>query len=166
VGQHLEQRAPQRKSARAVQTEPIENVVARAREATEKRRALQRAAKLERDAAKALGGRRTAKIGARGSRPDVSAIRLACGVVLIPEAKARKRLPRVITDALDQARRYAPGCEPLAVLRELGGRALVVLELHAFARIAGVESEVLTSRRPTSTARDARQLSLLEEPLR
>jgi hypothetical protein len=91
--------------------------------------------------------------------PDVAPIRLPSGEVLIPEAKSRKRLPRLLVDALEQARRYAPGATPIVVVREVGSRALVALELEAFVRLVGVAPEAMPTRhRPTR--RRARQLEL------
>lgn len=90
---------------------------------------------------------------------------LATGETIIAECKSRRRLPRLLTDALDQARRYAPGATPIAVLREAGSRALVALELEAFVRLVGVAPEALPTRhRPTRRRPSAaQQLSIFAE---
>jgi hypothetical protein len=98
-----------------------------------------RAARREREAAELLGSRRVIRL--RGeSAPDIEPVVLPCGVRLVVEVKTRKRLPRLATVALSQARSYgAPDDVPLAVLSETGGEALAALPLRAFRRIAGLD---------------------------
>jgi hypothetical protein len=96
-----------------------------------------RAARRELEAAKALFGRRQLR-WRFDSIGDLEPVELLCGVVIQVEVKARKRLPKLLTAALEQARRYEPNAIPVAVISEFGGQALAVLPLHAFAHIAGV----------------------------
>lgn len=85
------------------------------------------------------------------------------GEVLQAECKSRRRLPRLLVEALEQARAYAPNATPIAVLRESGSRALVALELEAFVRLTGVAPEALpTKHRPTRRRKSAAQLSMFE----
>lgn len=127
----------------------------------DRRRAQRRGSSLERTAAAALGSRRVARIGSKRREPDLAPIVLATGETLVAECKSRKRLPRLLVEALEQARRYAPGAVPIAVLREAGSRALVALELEAFVRLTGIAPEVLPTRhRPTRRRPSAAQLSL------
>jgi hypothetical protein len=98
-----------------------------------------RAAKLERDAAKVMGGKRVANRPRFVRAPDIEPIRLASGEVLQLEAKSRKRLPAVILKALLQAERYCAGAVPVGVVKEVGGRALAVLHLRDLARLLGIE---------------------------
>lgn len=91
----------------------------------------------ERSAAKAL--RTTRTVRARGeSAPDMAPVVLPDGTVLQGEVKYRAKLPRLLADALAQARRYSPTAEPLAIVSERGGRQLAVLELSTLARLLGL----------------------------
>ena len=102
-------------------------------------RASRRGADLERATAKALGGKRVHRARCE-SAPDIEAIELPSGLVVQCECKARAALPVLVTDALDQARKYAPaGAIPVAVLRAKGAAPMVVLSLDHFALIAGVQ---------------------------
>jgi hypothetical protein len=83
----------------------------------------------------------------RGERaPDVRAVVLPSGEVLGPEVKSRKRLPRVLVGALEQASRYYPAAIPVALVAELGGRMLAVLDARSFARLVGVAPEALPTK--------------------
>ena len=121
-----------------------------------------RAANRERQAARTLGTTRTTNRPRYTPAPDVAPITLPGGDVLSVEVKTRARLPSLLRRALEQARRYAPGAVPLAVVSETGGPALAVLELGAFARIAGLEVSALArpSGRPRRRAPRREQLSL------
>lgn len=121
-----------------------------------------RAARRERQAARVLGTTRTTHRPRFTPAPDVAPLTLPSGERLSVEVKTRKRLPSLLRRALEQARGYAPGATPLAVVSETGGRALVVLELGAFARIAGLEPSALSrpSGRPRRRAPRREQLSL------
>ena len=100
-------------------------------------RASRRGAALERATAKALGGQRVRRSRFE-SAADLEPIELPCGLVVQCECKARAALPVLVTDALDQARKYAPeGAIPVAVLRAKGAAPMVVLSLEHFALIAG-----------------------------
>ena len=102
--------------------------------------ASRRGAELERTAAKVLGGQRVHRSRFE-SAPDLAPIELPSGLVLLCECKARATLPVLVTDALDQARAYAPaGAIPVAVLRAKGAAPIVVLSLEHFALIAGAQS--------------------------
>jgi len=117
-----------------------------------------RAARLERDAAKALGSERVKRWGRKISAPDVKAVPLPNGVVLGAECKSRKRLPSVVVAALKQAAKYFPGAVALAVVRQKGGRAIACLDLDAFARLVGLDVAALPA--PTKTKRPSKQLEL------
>lgn len=98
-----------------------------------------RAADRERQAAALLGTKRV-KRSRFESAPDCEPVSLPCGVVLAPEVKTRKRLPKLITAALAQAERYGPpGSIPVAILSATGGEPLLVMGLRAFRRIAALE---------------------------
>ncbi len=126
--------------------------------ATLRRRAARRGAQLERDAARAMGSTRTARIGSRMPEPDVASIFVG-GLTLQPECKARARVPKVILDAMAQALRYAPRAVPIVVLRPRGEEALVIVGLAAWCQLVGLAPERLPSRhRPTP--RDPRQLTI------
>ncbi len=115
--------------------------------ADDRRRALSRAAARERAAGKVLGVRRVWRD--RGeSAPDLVPVEVA-GVVLQPEVKHRAKLPAYLVAALEQAKRYAPEAEPLAVISAHGGSALAVVDLRVFARLVGLEvaSELPRPRR-------------------
>ncbi len=112
-----------------------------------------RAARRERQAAAALGTTRVHR--KRGERaPDVAPVRLSSGVVLGPEVKSRKRLPCLVTGALEQARRYFGGRTiPIAVLYELGARSgIVCLDLGAFAALVGLDVATLPTERKARRA--------------
>ena len=83
-------------------------------------------------AAKALGGHRYVRADHLESAPDVVDVPGWC-----PEVKYRRRLPRLVVDALGQAARYAIlGQRPVAVLFERGSRVgLAVLRLEDFAEL-------------------------------
>jgi hypothetical protein len=97
-----------------------------------------RAARREREAAKILGTERVRYRPRFVSAPDTQPVRLANGTILQPEVKDRKRLPKLITKALEQASRYRPGAIPLAILSERGGPPIVCLSLAAFAELLGI----------------------------
>lgn len=86
----------------------------------------------EKRAALALGGRRV-KRERFESAPDVADVP---GFAV--EVKYRKRLPRLVVEALRQAEGYAIlGQRPVAVLFERGSReAIAVLRLSDFATVA------------------------------
>ncbi len=93
----------------------------------------------EERAAKALGAVRQGGKMKRQAVADLAPFRAPCGTLLVTEVKSRKRLPRLIVDALVQAQRYAPAAEPVAVLFERGQRAgLVVLSLDLFRKLTGI----------------------------
>jgi len=84
-----------------------------------------------------LGGTRK-----RESVPDTEPVRLASGRLLQPEVKSRARLPKLLTDALAQARRYAPTAEPVAVFYERGSRrGIVVLDAELFTELVGIRDD-------------------------
>jgi len=97
-----------------------------------------RAARRELEAARALAGQRQHRLRFE-SIGDLAPIDLPCGIVIQVEVKTRKHLPKLLTAALEQARRYEPSAVPVAVISETGGRALAVLSLTAFAAICGLE---------------------------
>jgi hypothetical protein len=72
-------------------------------------------------------------------KADLEPVTLPCGLVVQAEVKSRKVLPKLITDALSQARRYEPGAIPMAIVNEMGGEAIACLPLKAFIAIAGIE---------------------------
>jgi hypothetical protein len=103
-----------------------------------RRRALARSASRERQAAALLGTRRVRRARFE-SKPDLEPVTLACGTVLQPEVKTRKKLPALITTAIAQATGYGPrGSVPVAVLSATGEEPLIVVPLRAFCRIAGL----------------------------
>jgi len=85
----------------------------------------------EKRAAVALGGRRV-KRERFESAPDIVDV-----PGWTPEVKYRKRLPRLVVDALAQAEGYSIlGQKPVAVLFERGSRAgLAVIRLDDFAAL-------------------------------
>lgn len=114
----------------------------------ERRRALRRSADRERQAAELLGTTRV-KRSRFESAPDLPPVRLPCGLTLMPEVKTRRRLPALVTKALDQAKGYAPpGAIPVAVLSATGAEPVIVLPLRAFRRIAGIENSEPTPQVP------------------
>ena len=92
----------------------------------------------ETKAAEALGGRRVARERFE-SAPDVADV-----PGWVPEVKYRKRLPRLVVDALRQAGAYAIFDQrPLVVLFERGSReGIAVLRLADFAELIGVRAQV------------------------
>lgn len=99
-----------------------------------------RAARRELEAARVLGTRRVVHRSRYKSKPDVEPVTLPDGTVLQPEVKTRSALPKLVTNALGQARQYAPGAVPLAILSEKGGAAVAVLPLRDFVRLVGIGS--------------------------
>ncbi|MBL8720118.1 MAG: hypothetical protein JNL79_29295 [Myxococcales bacterium] len=101
-----------------------------------------RAARREREAAKVLGARRVVRqIGE--SAPDVTPVTLPSGLVLQAEVKSTKRPPKLVLDALEQARAYRSDAVPLVVVAPFGGEMIACLPLSAFAQIAGLQPIVL-----------------------
>jgi hypothetical protein len=88
-------------------------------------------ARAEERAAEALGGRRVTRERFE-SAPDLVDV-----PGWTPEVKYRKRLPRLVVDALRQAEGYSIlGARPVAVLFEKGSRVgLAVVRLDDFARL-------------------------------
>lgn len=105
--------------------------------AVDRRRSLRRAADRERSASRVLGVRRVWRAHGE-SAPDLEAVEVR-GVVLQPEIKTRAALPAYLARALEQARRYNPDAEPLAVISARCGRALAVIDLRTFALLVGLE---------------------------
>jgi hypothetical protein len=71
--------------------------------------------------------------------PDVLPIALANGVVIQAESKSRKKLPRWLIDAIEQAEGYTPGAIPLVSLFELGQPdGLAVIRLRDLPRLLGL----------------------------
>jgi hypothetical protein len=101
--------------------------------------ASQRGDRAEEKACKVLG---TTRLGGKKKKervPDAMPIRLSDGRLLQPEVKYRKNLPKMLTDAIEQARRYAPTSEPIAVFfsRE-SKKGVVVIDADAFALLVGI----------------------------
>lgn len=107
---------------------------------------LERGFAREREAARVLGGRRIPRAYGR-SAPDLEPLVLPSGETIICEVKNRARLPRLLTDALQQAARYLPSATPVAVVSQRGGAALAVLTLRDFARLVGVVVPTLKPKR-------------------
>ncbi|MFO0553480.1 MAG: hypothetical protein U0271_34170 [Polyangiaceae bacterium] len=127
------------------------------------RHAHRHGADLERVGARALGSRRVARVGDRRGGQDVATIEVR-GVRLVTECKYRRRLPRLIVDGLDQAQRYDTGAEPMLIIREHRGRALLVLDLEVGCRLLGIEgAELPTKHAPTRRAKHDRQVALFAE---
>jgi hypothetical protein len=98
-----------------------------------------RADRAEERAARILGTARLGGTRKRESVPDAEPVRLADGRLLQPEVKSCLRLPKRLTAALEQARRYCPDAIPLAVFSERGQRgALAVLDAGIFAELLGL----------------------------
>lgn len=88
---------------------------------------------LERDAATALGGQRNSR-GDDFSRSDCDVSHPLFSI----ECKYRKSLPKLLTEALAQAKRYNHKKVPIAVLKERGQRgAIVALSLADFQDLLG-----------------------------
>lgn len=58
--------------------------------------------------------------------------------MLVPEIKTRKRLPHLVMGALAQAAKYLPGCTPVAVVSQTGGRAIGCMYLDDLVRVLGI----------------------------
>jgi hypothetical protein len=81
-----------------------------------------------------LGGTRKKRAVA-----DTRPVRLADGRMLQPEVKSRKNLPKLLTEALAQAKRYAPTAEPVAVFYAYGDpNGVAVLDARLFAELVGL----------------------------
>lgn len=94
-------------------------------------------------AAARLGVARVGGSKKRERVPDTLPVRLSDGRLLQPEVKARKHLPKALTNALEQARRYAPTSEPLAVFFAKGERkGIVVLDLDFFIGLVGIREPI------------------------
>lgn len=99
----------------------------------------QRADRAEERAAKTLGVVRVGGKRKRESVPDTMPVRLADGRLLQPEVKSRKNLPKMLMSALEQARRYAPTSEPIAVFYARGvKKGIVVLDADLFVELVGI----------------------------
>jgi hypothetical protein len=98
-----------------------------------------RAARLEREAAAALGTTRVTRRPRYTPAPDMFCKRLANGETVQGECKSRKHAPKLVTDALEQARRYTPDALPIAIVRPVGGRAVACMYLDDFARAIGTQ---------------------------
>jgi hypothetical protein len=103
-----------------------------------------RAARRERQAARALGTRRVVR--ERGeSAPDALPARLPSGAVLQLEVKERAAPLRVVSRWFEQCRGYAaPGALPVLVVFATGQHAddaLVVVRLADFRRAVGLEAQ-------------------------
>ncbi|MCL4809469.1 MAG: hypothetical protein KJ062_17025 [Thermoanaerobaculia bacterium] len=99
----------------------------------------------EKRAARALRGRRVERARFE-SAPDIAEV-----PGWLPEVKYRKRLPRLVVNALRQAEAYAIlGQKPVAVLFERGSRAgLAVLRLADFAEITRAGGAPIPPASPT-----------------
>lgn len=118
-----------------------------------------RAARRERQTAQALGSTRVHR--RRGeSAPDVRLVTLPDGTTLQTEVKSRKRLPHVLTRALEQAQRYAPSAVPCAVIFQHGkAGGLAAVRLGDFARLVGLDVAALPSATPLRSRAQTRQLT-------
>jgi hypothetical protein len=97
-----------------------------------------RAIAREREAAQTLGVERVHR--SRYQRAaDTAAVRLPTGDTLQPEVKTRKRAPKLVLDALAQARRYLPGAIPVAIISQRGGEAIACIPLRDLARLLGLQ---------------------------
>lgn len=96
-------------------------------------------------AAAALGGRRVRR-ERFDSAPDVADV-----PGWLPEVKYRRRLPRLVVDALRQAEAYAIlGQKPVAVLFERGSReGIAALRLADFAELIRLRTDA--GRAPATT---------------
>ncbi len=83
---------------------------------------------LERQAARALGGKRHVRADRGEVAPDVD---LPPGSPFSVEAKYRKRLPALLLAGLKQAAGYAPGKTPLLIVKQ----ALAVLDLNDLVKL-------------------------------
>jgi len=99
----------------------------------------------EKRAARALRGRRVERARFE-SAPDIVEV-----PGWLPEVKYRKRLPRLVVNALRQAEAYAIlGQKPVAVLFERGSReGLAVLRLADFAEITRAGGAPIPPASPT-----------------
>ena len=103
----------------------------------------------EERAARALGTKRIRRRHYGESAPDLEPVVLPSGAMLGPEVKSRKRLPRLVTGALDQACRYfGTRAIPVAVLFQKGAqKGIVCLDLDTFARLVGLDVATLPAER-------------------
>lgn len=115
-----------------------------------------RAARRERQAARALGTRRVVRaIGE--SAPDAMPARLPSGVTVQLEVKERAAPLRTVERWLSQAAGYAPpGAMPLVIVFAHGQRAddaLVVMRLADFRRAVGLETAIAQPSLPFAAVR-------------
>lgn len=121
----------------------------------DRRRALRRGARREREAAQVLGTKRIQR--GRSSAPDVRPVVLPDGRALAVEVKTRKNLPASVLAALKQARKYVRGQSiAVGVISATGDAALAVLDLRDFASLVGVEVPLVV-RRPERRRRGPRE---------
>lgn len=98
-----------------------------------------RAARREREAAAILGTRRVHRSRFEVA-PDVERVIAPNGRGVQAEVKTRGKLPKWLTDWLDQAARYSmPGDAAVVVVSETGGRALAVTWADDFADLTGLK---------------------------
>jgi hypothetical protein len=62
------------------------------------------------------------------------------GTVVVPEVKTRKKHPKWLVAAVNQARGSLAGATPIVVVSETGGEALAVVPLADFVRLVGLQS--------------------------
>jgi len=100
----------------------------------------------EERAAKLLGVKRVGGKRKKDRVPDTEPVRLSSGRLLQPEVKYRAALPKLLTGALGQAKRYAPTAEPVVFLYARGNpKGIAILDAALFAEIAGIREPVAAS---------------------
>jgi hypothetical protein len=101
----------------------------------------------EHQGARALGGKRTARVGEAVA--DISVVTTKAGHRFQADCKIRKKLPHIVTSAWEQCRRYCPAATPLAVIFRPGMRGgIVAIDLDAFAHIVGLDVAQFPPPRP------------------
>lgn len=121
----------------------------------------QKGARLERDVAAVMGGKRTPMSGAIGGAmaADVSFDSDSIYSPLHVECKSRAAIPGYVTAAYAQARVAAPALKtPAVVIKQDRGEPFIFMALDEFVTFTQALAETGQGSRIKSLARDARRL--------
>jgi len=99
-----------------------------------------RAARREQQLADLLGTTRTKHRNRYTRAPDVAPVKLPNGFVVQGESKSRKRLPKWLYDAIDQAEGYTPHAIAVVSLSQRGSsEPLALLRLRDLCLLLGLQ---------------------------